>query len=96
MTKIDDARTSTVDQNLDSQIIALKAAKCEIVRREQKSGTTLTDRREPIPILEFIHQDEYLVVTRIDRLACFLKDLQLIVDRLKSKGAHLDSFRITC
>jgi len=39
--------------------------------------------------LDFIHQDEYLVVTRIDRLARSLKDLQIIVDRLKAKGANL-------
>ena len=36
-----------------------------------------------------IHAGETLVVTRIDRLARSLRDLQVIVDRLKSKGAHL-------
>ena len=89
MTKIGYARTSTVEQNLDSQIIALKAANCEIIRTEQKSGNNLADRKELNNILEFIHKDEYLVVTRIDRLARSLKDLQIIVDRLKAKGAHL-------
>ena len=89
MTKIGYARTSTAEQNLDSQIIALKAANCEIIRTEQKSGNNLTDRKELNNILDFIHKDEYLVVTRIDRLARSLKDLQIIVDRLKLKGAHL-------
>ena len=89
MTKIGYARTSTVEQNLDSQIIALKAANCEIIRTEQKSGNNLEDRKELNNILDFIHKDEYLVVTRIDRLARSLKDLQIIVDRLKTKGAHL-------
>jgi DNA invertase Pin-like site-specific DNA recombinase len=89
MTKIGYARTSTVEQNLDSQIIALKAANCEIIRTEQKSGNNLADRKELNNILDFIHKDEYLVVTRIDRLARSLKDLQIIVDRLKAKGAHL-------
>lgn len=89
MTKIGYARTSTVEQNLDSQIIALKAAKCDVIRSEQKSGNTLTDRKELNTILDFIHKGESLVVTRIDRLARSLKDLQIIVDRLKSKGAHL-------
>jgi len=89
MTKIGYARTSTVEQNLDSQIIALKAANCEIIRTEQKSGNNLADRKELNNILDFIHKDEYLVVTRIDRLARSLKDLQIIVDRLKVKGAHL-------
>lgn len=89
MTKIGYARTSTIEQNLDSQIIALKAANCDIIRSEQRSGNTLTDRKELNTILEFIHKGESLVVTRIDRLARSLKDLQIIVDRLKSKGAHL-------
>jgi DNA invertase Pin-like site-specific DNA recombinase len=78
-----------VEQNLDSQIIALKAANCEIIRTEQKSGNNLADRKELNNILDFIHKDEYLVVTRIDRLARSLKDLQIIVDLLKAKGAHL-------
>lgn len=89
MTKIGYARTSTVEQNLDSQIIALQAVNCEIIRTEQKSGNNLADRKELNNILDFIHKDEYLVVTRIDRLARSLKDLQIIVDRLKAKGAHL-------
>lgn len=89
MTKIGYARTSTIEQNLDSQIIALKAANCEIIRTEQKSGSNLTNRTELNNILDFIHKDEYLVVTRIDRLARSLKDLQIIVDRLKAKGANL-------
>ncbi len=29
------ARTSTIDQNLDAQVIALKAAGCSVVRTEQ-------------------------------------------------------------
>jgi DNA invertase Pin-like site-specific DNA recombinase len=89
MTKIGYARTSTIEQNLDSQIIALKAANCDIIRTEQKSGSNLIERTELNNILDFIHNNEYLVVTRIDRLARSLKDLQIIVDRLKLKGAHL-------
>ena len=89
MTKIGYARISTIEQNLDSQIIALKAANCEIIRTEQKSGSNLTERTELNNILEFIHKGEYLVVTRIDRLARSLKDLQIIADRLKAKGANL-------
>ena len=61
MTRIGYARTSTVGQNLDSQIIALKAANCDIIRTEQKSGNNLTDRKELNNILDFIHTGEYLV-----------------------------------
>lgn len=87
--KIGYARTLTVDQNLDAQIEALTAAGCGMVRQEQRSGATLEGRPELRTILDFIHPGETLVVTRIDRLARSMQDLQTIVARLKEKGAHL-------
>lgn len=60
-----------------------------MVRTEQKSGASLDGRPELKTILDFIHRGETLVVTRIDRLARSLNDLQTIVTHLKSKGAHL-------
>ena len=83
------ARTSTTDQNLDAQIAALEAAGCTVIRKEQKSGTKLEGRVELQTILDFIHEGETLVVTRIDRLARSLRDLQIIADKLKEKSAHL-------
>jgi DNA invertase Pin-like site-specific DNA recombinase len=88
-TKIGYARTSTTDQNLDAQVAALKAAGCSMVRTEQKSGASLDGRLELKTILDFIHPGETLVVTRIDRLARSLSDLQSIVALLKEKGSHL-------
>lgn len=73
--KIGYARTSTVEQNLDTQIAALKAAGCSMVRTEQKSGASLEGRPELRTILDFIHSGETLVVTRIDRLARSLNGL---------------------
>ena len=83
------ARVSTADQNLDAQIAALEAAGCTMVRTETGDGTTLAGRPELGTILEFIHPGETLVVTRIDRLARSMRDLQVIVATLKDKGAHL-------
>ena len=83
------ARVSTADQNLDAQTAALQAAGCTMVRTETGDGTTLAGRPELGTILEFIHPDETLVVTRIDRLARSMRDLQIIVAILKDKGAHL-------
>ena len=68
MTRIGYARISTADQSLAAQITAFKAAGCEVIREEQKSGTTLHDRSQLNTILDFIHPGETLVVTRIDRL----------------------------
>lgn len=83
------ARTSTTDQNLDAQLSALEDAGCMVIRKEQMSGTKLEGRVELQTILDFIHEGETLVVTRIDRLARSLRDLQIIADKLKEKGAHL-------
>ncbi|WP_095205183.1 recombinase family protein [Mesorhizobium carmichaelinearum] len=91
MTRIGYARTSTTDQNLAAQLAALKTAGCEVIREEQKSGASLEGRPQRTTILDFIHAGETLVVTRIDRLARSLRDLQVIVDRLKAKGAHLSA-----
>jgi DNA invertase Pin-like site-specific DNA recombinase len=83
------ARVSTTDQDLTLQIDALKAAGCEVTRSEQISGATTTGRTELANLLEFIRQGDTLVVTRIDRLARSIGDLQDIVRSLKAKGAAL-------
>ena len=44
-----------------------------MIRTEQKSGTRLDDRQELNTILDFIHEGETLVITRIDRLARSLR-----------------------
>ena len=87
--KIGYARISTADQNLDAQLAALKAAGCSMIRSEQGTGISLDGRPELRTILDFIHPGETLVVTRIDRLARSLRDLQIIVSRLQEKGAYL-------
>jgi DNA invertase Pin-like site-specific DNA recombinase len=83
------ARVSTTDQDLTLQIDALKAAGCDIVRAEKASGTSTAGRDELAVLLEFIRENDTLIVTRIDRLARSIADLQDIVRRLKAKGARL-------
>jgi DNA invertase Pin-like site-specific DNA recombinase len=81
------ARVSTMDQNLHLQVAILKAAGCILVRKEKRSGTSTAGRDELL--LDFIGPGDSLVVTRIDRLARSIGDLQDIVRELKSKGASL-------
>ena len=83
------ARVSTIDQDLSIQQTALKAAGCEVIRAEKASGTRLDGRTELQALLDFLHPGDTLVVTRIDRLARSLKDLQDIVFELKAKGVAL-------
>lgn len=83
------ARVSTTDQNLDSQLAALEANGCTVIRSEKRSGNSMDDREELRTILAFMRQGDTLVVTRIDRLARSLKDLQIIADQLQTTGVHL-------
>jgi DNA invertase Pin-like site-specific DNA recombinase len=83
------ARVSATDQSLDIQIAALKAAGCEKIRSEKQSGTTTNGRQELKTLLEFIDSGDVLMVTRIDRLARSIGDLQDIVRALKAKGVAL-------
>lgn len=89
MTVFGYARVSTSEQDLTLQLDALKAAGCEITRSEKVSGTTTAGRAELMNLLEFIRKGDTLVVTRIDRLARSIADLQDIVRTLKSKGVAL-------
>jgi DNA invertase Pin-like site-specific DNA recombinase len=77
------ARVSTIDQDLALQRTALKAAGCEVIRAEKASGTRRNGRTELQTLLEFLREGDTLVVTRIDRLARSVKDLQDIVHELK-------------
>lgn len=83
------ARVSTEDQDLQLQIDALKAAGCDIVRAEKKSGTTRKGRTELDTLLEFLRPGDTLVVTRIDRLARSVLDLQVIADLLLGRNVGL-------
>lgn len=83
------ARVSTLDQDLSIQHAALKAAGCEVIRAEKASGTRRDGRTELQVLLDFLRAGDTLVVTRIDRLARSLKDLQDIVYELKEKGVAL-------
>ena len=83
------ARVSTFDQDLSVQRAALKAAGCKVIRAETASGTRRDGRTELQVLLDFVQPGDTLVVTRIDRLARSLKDLQDIVHELKHKGVPL-------
>lgn len=83
------ARVSTIDQDLRLQEAALRAASCNIVRAEKVSGTMCDGRAELALLLTFLRPGDTLVVTRIDRLARSIKDLQDIVETLKQRGATL-------
>src|ERR1700734_1260531 len=89
MTVIGYARVSTTDQDLSIQEGALRAAGCDVVRAEKQSGTSTKGRTELQTVLEFLRKGDVLMVTRIDRLARSIGDLQDIVREVKARGASL-------
>ena len=83
------ARVSTTDQDLSIQEAALEAAGCFKIFAEKKSGTRRDGRTELQVLIECVREGDTVVVTRIDRLARSMKDLQDIVHELKGKGVSL-------
>ena len=76
MAKYGYARVSTKDQDLTIQTKALQEAGCSVIRSEKITGTSRQGRVELDLLLEFISDGDILVITRIDRLARSIKDLQ--------------------
>ena len=85
------ARVSTTDQDLTIQIDALTAVGCENIRQEKVSGTSTQGRDELNTLLEFMRDGDELVVTRVDRLARSIRDLQNIVYDLNKKGVMISA-----
>jgi DNA invertase Pin-like site-specific DNA recombinase len=79
----------TTDQDLSIQEVALKAAGCEVIRAEKRSGTTTEGREELRTVLDFLRKGDVLMVTPIDRLARSIGDLQDIVRTVHARGAAL-------
>lgn len=84
------ARVSTEGQDLEPQLVALRAAGCTEVVEEKASGTD-RGRPELAALLERLRRDDTLVVVRIDRLARSLAHLLEVLDRLREQGAHFRS-----
>lgn len=83
------ARVSTDEQSLDIQREALRKAGCEIIREETASGSSRNGRTQLETLLAFVREGDVVVVTRIDRLARSMRDLQNIVFEILNKGADL-------
>ncbi len=85
------ARVSSSGQDLTIQVEALTKAGCETIRQEKVSGTSVQGRDELNTLLDFLRDGDELVVTRVDRLARSIRDLQNIVYDLDKKGVVLSA-----
>lgn len=86
------ARVSSRSQNIEPQIAALKRAGVseEHLYQEKASGTNRKGRIElEVLLSRGVRRGDKLVVTRLDRLARSLRDLQNIAHKLKEKEVDL-------
>ena len=83
-------RVSTADQNLDSQIDALKAAGCEKFFDEKISGR-IENREQLNLLLSQLRPGDQVVVLNFSRLSRSLRSLLKISEEIQSKGADLVS-----
>lgn len=88
--KIGYARVSTLDQNLDLQINALRSAGCELVFQEKISGTK-TERPELAKLLQQLRSGDQVVVWKLDRLGRSLAHLVQQVADWEKQGVGLIS-----
>ncbi len=83
------ARVSTSEQDLTIQREALVKAGCGVIREEKASGSSRAGRAALDTLMAFLQSGDTLIVTRIDRLARSIRDLQNIVHELKERGVKL-------
>jgi len=83
------ALVSTTDQNFDAQIDALKKAGCKRIFAEKKSATSTSERTAFEECMDYIRENDTLIVTRIDRLTRSILDLQTLLIDLKKRNIQL-------
>lgn len=85
-------RVSSVDQNEERQVEALKKSGVEKIFSEKKSGK---DKNRPKleEMLNFIREGDVVIVSEFSRLARNTKDLLDITESITKKGAEFKSLK---
>lgn len=86
------ARVSTKDQNLDSQMDALKAAGCEKIYHDKISGKDY-NREGLSACLDYLRAGDTLVIIRLDRLGRSVKETLELCDNLNNREVKLVSLQ---
>ena len=92
--KLGYARCSTLEQNIERQIVALEQAGVdkEYIYMEKQSGKN-ADRPKLKEMLSFVRRGDVVITESISRIARNTKDLLSIVDCLKDKGVDFISLK---
>ena len=82
-------RVSSSTQSLELQREAVQKENVDKIFEEKVSGTSTQGRDKLKEMLEFVREGDTCYITRTDRLARSILDLQLIVKELTDKGVSL-------
>jgi DNA invertase Pin-like site-specific DNA recombinase len=85
------ARVSTVDQNVDLQHAALKAAGCKRIFTDHGVSGTRASRPELDKMLDHLRDGDEVVVWKLDRLGRNTRNLLALIDDLEGRGVHFRS-----
>ncbi|MCW6094561.1 recombinase family protein [Clostridium sporogenes] len=88
--KLGYARVSTLDQNLDRQVVALQEAGCDIVYQEKITGTK-KDRPELHRLLAELQEGDTVIVKELTRVSRSTADMLQLVKDITDKGANIKS-----
>ena len=90
LVKIGYARVSTLEQNLELQLQALKTAGCKKIFQDKLSGIT-RNRPEFLRMLDQIREGDTVIVWKLDRLARSTRDLLDTIETIYQSGAQFVS-----
>mgnify|MGYP000957591201 CR=1 FL=1 len=90
------ARVSTVEQNLDRQLDQLTTYGVDKrnIYSEKMTGTK-ADRPQLNKMIDELQEGDTVVIPDLTRVSRSTKDLLLIIDKIKSKKAHIKSIKDT-
>ena len=86
------ARVSTVTQNEDHQMEALKKYGCEKIFLDKLSGKD-TKRPELQKMMDFVREGDTVIVTEFSRFSRSTKDLLSLVEQLTEKNVEFKSLK---
>jgi DNA invertase Pin-like site-specific DNA recombinase len=90
MRKIGYARVSTIDQNLDRQLLALDEMGCDVIYQEKLSGTKI-DRPELQRMLAELQVGDTVIVKELTRVSRSTQDMLNLVAQITAKGCFIKS-----
>jgi DNA invertase Pin-like site-specific DNA recombinase len=87
MRKIGYARVSSISQNWERQIAALRAERCDEIFREKASAASIKGRPQLERAIDAVGKGDVLVVAEWDRATRSMMDGIAIIDRVLARGA---------